>query len=218
VRAEVTADGCSVRVYELLPDVDLPIEFAVLSSGQSVLDLGAGTGRFCRPLMRRGCRLTAVDNSVEMLASIAGTETVCADIEQLRLPERFDAVLLASHLVNTQEAPQRRSFLETAAYHLVPDGIAFIEWHPPTWFDRLSPGLVTTSQIGPVTVELEVHAIEKADWVDATVTYRHTGDEWLQHFCAARLSQGDLIEELAAVGLQLVTASQDASWQLARRN
>ena len=56
-----------------------------------------------RPLLARGCSVTAVDNSSEMLVHVPdGAQKICSHIEELSLRRQFDAVLYASNLINTR--------------------------------------------------------------------------------------------------------------------
>ena len=62
-----------------------------------MLELGCGTERITRQLVRLGYRVTAVDESAEMPAHVRGAEAVQAQIEGLELGCRFDGVLVASN-------------------------------------------------------------------------------------------------------------------------
>jgi SAM-dependent methyltransferase len=83
-------DGCSVELWKLLPAGVEPslIASAVPPKG-SILELGARVGRITRPLLELGYRVTAVDNSSEMLAEIRGATTVLSNIEDLALSTLF---------------------------------------------------------------------------------------------------------------------------------
>lgn len=137
----ITADGCAVEVYARLPATGEPdIIHGVLAESASVLDLGAGVGRIADPLVDLGHRVVAVDDCAEMLAHVRKAATVLCTIEDVRLPERFDAVLLASFLINTPDASQRTAFFTAARHHLATGGEVLMQWHPPEWFDSLTPG------------------------------------------------------------------------------
>lgn len=203
-RGAVTKDGCSVEVYRALANAG-EAEFidAAIPPKASVLDLGAGTGRIADALAGLGHTVTAVDNSADMLAAVQTAQPVLADIETYRETRRFDAVLLASHLVNTVDADQRRSLLTTVSYHLAAAGTAFIEWHPPGWFDALTPGTTHGGTIGAVSSTLHVTSI-RDDQLAATVTYAMGEDEWSQSFLAQRLTASQVEDELREVGLALL--------------
>jgi SAM-dependent methyltransferase len=116
---EITADGCAVELYALLPATGEPeLVHGQLAEGDSVLDLGAGVGRVADPLVQLGHRIVAVDDSLDMLDRVCQATTIHSNIEELRLQDRFDAALLASFLINTADAGQRQAFLATARYQL----------------------------------------------------------------------------------------------------
>ncbi|QUQ63390.1 class I SAM-dependent methyltransferase [Kutzneria sp. CA-103260] len=203
-----TRDGCTVELYALLPPAGEPeVIHQAIPAGATVLDLGTGAGRIALPLAALGHPVTGVDNSAEMLAHVRNAETVLADIETLRLGRRFDAVLLASNLLNTPETALRRAFLATAAYHA--DGPVIVQWTPPAWFDTMDAG---TRQIGPVTVTTK-DIVRDGDLLSATAQYDTADQHWEHAFTALRLSTSDVEEELAAVGLRLERwLTEDQSW------
>lgn len=199
----ITRDGCAVEMYALLPPFGEPeLIHAAIPPGASILDLGCGTGRLATPLARLGHPVTAVDESPEMLARVADATPVRADIEALDLPGRFDAVLLASHLLNTPQPERRAAFLSTARRHLAAGGRMLAQWHPPQWFDTLLPGPGRPATLGPVTSRLDVLSYA-AGLLTAEVRYRAGAAEWTQRFTARRLDEADLATDLARAGLAL---------------
>jgi hypothetical protein len=68
----------------------------------------------------------AVDDSDRMLAEVRHARTVRARIEDLRLTEKFDAVLLPTNLIHYRGVDLRRAVLATVAHHLKPTGRAII--------------------------------------------------------------------------------------------
>src|SRR5690606_41303143 len=85
-----TLDGCSVDFYLLLSaGDDMEVLKRVLLGPRRVLELGCGVGRITHGLLDEGHEVIGVDNSPEMLTHVrAGT--VCANIEDFRLDERFE--------------------------------------------------------------------------------------------------------------------------------
>ena len=127
---DTAPDGSPVGLYTRLPELgEGEVVAAALAAGASVLELGCGSGRITRQLVRLGFRVTAVDESAAMLAHVREAETVQAQIEGLDLGRRFDAVVLASNLVNA-EPPRRRAFLENCRRHA---DLAVVQGLPLAW-------------------------------------------------------------------------------------
>jgi len=203
-----TRDGCAVELYALLPAAGEPeLIHGAIAAGATVLDLGTGAGRIAQPLAALGHPVTGVDNSAEMLAHVRNVETVLADIETLRLDRRFDAVLLASNLLNTPETSLRRAFLATAARHAA--GPVIVQWSPPAWLDAMG---ASTRRLGPVTVTTK-DIVRDGNLLSATAQYDTADQHWEHAFTALRLSTSDVEEELASVGLRLDRwLTEDQSW------
>jgi len=199
----ITADGCPVELYAALPaDGRAELIHDRIPAGSSVLDLGCGTGRIAEPLSELGHRVTAVDNSPDMLARLRMAVPVRSEIAGLRLGRRFDVVVLASNLVNHHDVTARRRFLEVAAGHLSPSGRLLVEWEPPACFARWEPGARLRGAVGDVATELTVHAC-LGDLFAATVTYVRGERHWSQHFTTRRLTVDDIGDALAEAGLRL---------------
>jgi SAM-dependent methyltransferase len=127
-----TQDGCSVELYRQLPYAGELEEILPLFPKRSVLELGCGTGRLCAQLVEAGFTVTGVDNSQAMIDLLPkGVVGVCGDIETLRLPETFDSVLLASHMVNHPDTNTQQAFLSCARRHLLVGGHLFVQRHDP---------------------------------------------------------------------------------------
>jgi SAM-dependent methyltransferase len=199
----ITPDGCAVEVYALLEPHDEPalIE-SVVPVGSTVLELGAGAGRITRPLVAAGYQVTAVDESPEMLARFADVDArrVTARIQDLELPQTFDAVLLMSHLLNTPDDHLRREILAVCQRHLAPGGVVVVQCHPPKWFAEARD---LDAVDGRVSVKLRDVSRPTTSTVQATVHYEHEGRMWTHQFVAKCLADTDVANELAAVGLQL---------------
>ena len=124
-----TRDGCSVELYRRLPAMGELERFAhLVPPSHSILELGSGAGRLTRELLARGHPVTCVDNSEEMLALLPpGARRVLADIETLDLGVTYDAVLLASCLINTPEPMLRARLLATCRRHVEAGGLLIFE-------------------------------------------------------------------------------------------
>jgi SAM-dependent methyltransferase len=196
---EITPDGCAVDFYALLPPMGEPsIVHAAVPEGASILELGCGTGRILRPLADLGHPVLGVDESPAMLAHLTDLPTACSPIETLRLDRTFDAVLLASTMLNTQTA-QRRAFLATCRRHVDPQGVVVIQQAAPNWFDTVAPSEVEHDGIRRVVQSVR----RDGPRVDVVVGY-HVGDRtWTHAWDSYRISQEELAADLASAGLRL---------------
>ena len=207
-------DGSPVLVYRRLPpgDAEADVIAGTVPAGAHVLELGAGAGRVTHALLSRGLRVTAVDNSAEMLASVYGAETIQAEIDGLALGRRFDAVVLGSHLVNTPDDAQRRAFLRAARDHVHQHGSVLLEHHASEWAHTAVEG---ESRAGDVTIALrEVH--RDPPFVSAVAEYRVDGHVFRQPFTARIFSDAELAAELHDAGFGHVQPLTPR-WTSARR-
>jgi SAM-dependent methyltransferase len=188
-------DGSPVELYGRLPELgEGEVVASVVPAGSSVLELGCGTGRITRQLIRLGYRVTAVDESREMLSHVDGAETVEAQIEGLDLGDRFDAVLLASNLV-TAEPEQRRAFLETCRRHA---DLVLVEGLPLGWSPE--DGERT---LGEVVSRLRVHRVEDGV-VHGEMEYEAGSETWRHPFTMRVFAdEAELGAALAEAGLRL---------------
>ena len=207
----ITPDGCSVELYALLPSMGEPeIVHDAIPPGASILELGAGAGRMTHRLVELGHRVVAVDESAEMLARVRGAETVEAPIQGLDLGRRFDAVLLASFLVNTPDDDLRGRFLGACRDHVRDDGCVLVQRHPPAWFDQAAEGERTSAGI---TFRLRDLSRPGPGLLSATVEYQVGERVWTQWFTARRLDDGALAAALAEAGLAVdAYLTGDGSW------
>jgi SAM-dependent methyltransferase len=211
----ITPDGCAVELYARLPAMGEPaIVHEAAGPGASILDLGCGTGRITRPLAALGHPVVAVDESADMLARVRDAETVCARIEGLSLGRRFDAVLLASHLINAEDVTERTAFLATCRRHVADEGCVIIQQHGPAWFSAAAESEQVRDGISYRMRDVSRPA---ADLLSATVEYA-TGDQrWTQTFTARKLGHAQLAEALGAAGLGLDRyLTGDRTWVRAR--
>ncbi|MFB9684621.1 methyltransferase domain-containing protein [Amycolatopsis plumensis] len=208
---EVTADGSPVDVYLLLPpDGEAEIVHAAVPPSASILELGSGADRVTHPLIELGHEVVAVDESAAMLSHVRA-ETVCSRIADLQLGRTFDAVLLASHLVNTERAADREAMLAAARRHLAPGGRLIVEWHPPEWFTTAASG--QGGRLGEVEIEL-ADVVRDGDLLSATVRYSARGRRWHQEFTCRRLDLETLLTSADLTFDGWLTA--DRTWFAAR--
>jgi SAM-dependent methyltransferase len=207
----ITPDGCAVELYALLPPMGEPeLVHDAIPDGASILELGAGAGRMTHPLLALGHPVVAVDQSPEMPAGVRRAETVRATIQDLDLRRHFDAVLLASFLVNTDDDRLRRRFLAACRRHLRDHGCVLVQRHPPAWFDEAAEGERTS---GGITFRLRDLRRPGPGLLAATVEYQVQDRVWRQWFTARRLDDGELAAALAGAGLAVdAYLTADGSW------
>jgi SAM-dependent methyltransferase len=206
----ITPDGCAVDFYARITAMGEPAIVADgAGAGASILELGCGTGRITHPLVALGHEVVAVDESPEMLAYVRDAETVCTRIQDLALGRRFDAVLLASHLVNADEAT-RDAFLATCRAHVADDGCVIIQQHSPEWFATATDSENTRDGI---IFRMRDVSRPAPNLVSATVEYLDGDQCWTQTFTTMRLDETELAAVLADAGLRLDRyLTEDRTW------
>jgi|SRR5882762_4208120 len=210
-----TNDGCSVELWKLLPaGVEPSVIASAVPPRGSILELGAGVGRITHPLLELGYRVTAVDNSAEMLAQIREATTVLSDIEDLTLDTSFDAVVLGSFLIHAPAPGARAALLGTCRRHVKPSGVVLVQHYRDGW----PAGAVSDFQgeRGRVKVFVDDMA-QDGRLVHMTLRYEAVTGTWTQSFAAEALNQSQLDDALARAGLSSERhLDQDSSWLLAR--
>lgn len=210
-------DGSAVEIFCRLPaGPDLELINSLIAPRSSVLDLGAGAGRLADPLAELGHQVTAVGEFAEMLSHVRRARTVHARFEELRLPERFDAVVMAGCLLNYLGPDVRHTALAAAANHLKPAGTALIQWRFPQWFAMRTEGhhrMVSGSSVQTMTIHTSRDGVVAGEFgleVDGRV--------FSQPFEFQVLPTAQLLDELHDAGLRLETAEpENTEWLRARR-
>jgi len=203
-RGPITADGCAVELYLRLPYAGEIELLAPSMPGSSVLELGCGVGRLTAALLEHGYRVTAVDNSRDMLAHVPpAAATVCADIQDLDLEERFDAAILASGLVNIPSDGERAALLATCHRHLHEGGVVLVQCQDAAWLASARAGQEYST--GEVTVHVD-RAEHAPPYADIALRYSHGPDQWLHEFRAEVLQPAQVEKCLAGAGFH------DAAW------
>lgn len=197
----IAPDGCAVEIYSLIPEEgESQIVHEAAGPGASILELGCGAGRVTRPLTALGHTVVAVDQSPDMLARVTGAETVCSTVECLSLGRRFDAVFLASALINVPDDDVRAAMLATCRAHVRDTGCVIVEWYPPAWFDIAGDGERTVDGIILRLLDVTRPA---PGLLCATAEYVAGDRRWTHTFTARQLTEPMLAASLAAAGLRL---------------
>lgn len=210
----ITPDGCAVEFYALLHAEGEPeIVHEAAGEGATILELGCGAGRITHPLIELGHTVTAVDESPEMLEKVHGATKVRSSIENLHLSRRFDAVLLASQLVNVPDDVLRRELLAACRRHVRDGGQVIVQRSPASWFEvkprtRIRGG-----------VAYRIADLERLDGgrVSMTMVYSVGDRSWRHAFTTRVLDDAELETELKSTGLVLERyLTADHSWLSAR--
>ena len=207
----ITPDGCAVDFYARMTAMGEPeIVHDTAGPAATILELGCGTGRITHPLVALGHPVVAVDESPEMLAHVRGAETVHARIEDLALGRRFNVVLLASHLINTDDAVARTALLAACRRHVADDGSVIIQQHEPGWFDAAADA---ENVMDGIIFRMRDVSRPAPNLVSATVEYVDGDRVWTQTFTARRLDETELAAVLADAGLRLDRyLTDDRTW------
>jgi SAM-dependent methyltransferase len=210
-----TLDGCSVEFWKLLPASTEPSLIAsVVPAGGTILELGAGVGRITHPLVDLGYKVTAVDNSPDMLAAISGATTVLSNIEDLNLGRSFDAVVLGSFLIHAPVPGARAALLATCRRHVRPSGGVLIQHYRDGWPASAVPGFVGEKDAIRTYVDEVSH---DGRFVRMALRYEAAGGSWTQVFTVESLDASDLDNALAEAQLSVEGhLAKDSGWLLAR--
>lgn len=210
----ITPDGCAVDLYAAVPARGEPeLIHATAPTGAAVLEFGCGTGRISTPLARLGHRVVGVDESAEMLARCVGITTVQAQIQSLRLPERFPVVVLPSHLINTSDKDLRDAFLRTCREHVERSGMVLIQRHRRGWVAEATD---SAHDDGTLRSSLQVLDRPAPDLLHGRMTYELGDSVWEHEFTARDVPDEELPDVLAAADLRLERIlTDDGSWLVA---
>lgn len=210
----VASDGSPVDIYRALPPGDTPgLIDSAIGPRSTILELGSGPGRITHPLVELGHDVVAVDNSEEMLGHVRAAETVLADVFDLNLGRRFDAVVAGSHLINSPERSRRLGLLKVCRRHLKLDGAALVERYEPGWAVAPPP---SEGSVGEVHITFEPIQVNEVGF-SARVIYEFGSAQWTQVFSAAAVTDETLHDEAAAAGLRLTDWLDEArTWGLLR--
>ena len=142
-------------------------------------------------LRARRRELRRVVHGVHGQAHVRDAETICSRIEDLRVDRTFDAVLLASHLVNVPDASQRHRLLATCRRYVKDDGRVLIQRFTPNWASEAGG---RTDLGAGVTQEVAITPNATAREADVSVvaTYTMSGRQWVQRYVTSPLDDDDL--------------------------
>jgi len=111
-----------------------------------LLVMGSGQGLLSLHFLRAGYHVCSVERSVRMARSAArrrGVSTVVADALEIRLPQRFQGVIVSTGVVNSRTLDQGLlpPLLESINRHLVPGGRVALSYFSATPWTRVAKEL-----------------------------------------------------------------------------
>jgi len=213
----ITPDGCAVELYTRLSAGNEPdVVEAAVPAGASILELGCGAGRVTRPLVSRGFRVTAVDESAEMLEHISGARTVQSAIESLDLGEEtFDVVMLASFLVHTSDHRVREGLLRTCRRYVKDGGVVLIQREGADYRTNLPRERIDSAAGCTIRIASAEPVGDGVHRVRAE--YIFDDARWTQTFLSRELSAEQFEGYLEAAGLTVDRyLTEDGVWVRAR--
>ncbi|MGA2788792.1 MAG: class I SAM-dependent methyltransferase [Verrucomicrobiota bacterium] len=133
------------RYYDLYVGdfkADLPLYRSLCAPEHNVLEIGCGTGRVLRALLERGCRVTGVDISDDMLrvaeaklrAYLAPEKLVLKnhDFRRAPLQEQYDRILVTFFMFNyLLPTSEQQQFLLNVRQSLAANGVVIIDLFYP---------------------------------------------------------------------------------------
>ena len=207
-RTTYAPDGSPVEAFAVLPPGPAPdLLDGVLPPAATILDLGGGAGRIAHALAAKGHRVTVVDQCEAMLDHVdpEHVEKRLADIEELDLGRTFDAVVLASFLVNTPHDHQRDAFLATCERHVADGGAIYVQ--------RLDPELVPLAVDAESEDEGFTYAMSDVRHdgprFAATMAFRTEQQSWQHRYEGVVLDDDDLVKALAPHHLRIARYLDD---------
>ena len=101
-----------------------------LQVGDSVLDLGCGSGRDSRYFKEKGYRVTAVDASInmcEIVREIEGIDVINEEFDKLDLEQNYDGIWACASLLHIKK-DEIETLLQMLFEHLCQGGVMYASW------------------------------------------------------------------------------------------
>ncbi|MEM9471026.1 MAG: class I SAM-dependent methyltransferase [Pseudomonadota bacterium] len=212
-------DAGLVQFYDIENGLAADWEYcaALAKQAGSVLDIGCGTGGFLTYLTgnKLRCGVDPAKAMLDVARARPGGEQVTwvqADARTVRLPRKYDLVVLTGHAFQVFLTPDdRRAVLATVSSHLTPKGRFIFDTRNPlaedwrNWIPDETERRIEHPDRGPVTVWNDV----SQDAVTEIVTYEtHYRIEASGEIFSARSKitfpgQGELAEMMEEAGLDV---------------
>lgn len=209
-----------------------PIFFEKVQHGDSIIDIGCGTGRICFDLLHRGYGpITGIDQNEGGIEFARETLHACTDEERKRCrfehrsaltsgfdSHTFDAGLFTA-VFTTLTTPQiRLGALREARRILKPGGGLYIgefmqTWHHPLYYERYIQGLRDTGELGSFlgkdqtgTITFQAHHFAERELVDLLHEAGFQIEHW--HYETVATQNGNTVNGVVIWAMS--TASPDA--------
>jgi hypothetical protein len=193
-------DGFAVEIARRVDTAGVPeMLHAEMNPFGTVLELGAGTGRISDALSDLGHPTTALDHSADMLELVRRAVPVLADMRTCDLGQTFDAVVLATFLVNVPDPNMRADFLHACRRHVSSRGQVFIQRKAPERFARVKLGVEPWS-CGGQRETTQTHL--EGDLLTVSELFHVDGQTWSHTFTVRRITNEELPGLLVDAGLR----------------
>ena len=190
---------------------------AMAESASSVLDLGCGTGGFLTYLKndKQRCGVDPAQAMLDVARARPGGENVDwvqADARTVRLPRKFDLVVLTGHAFQVfLTADDQRAALATIAAHVTPEGRFIFDTRNPlteawrSWTPEESRRALEHPDLGPVTSWNDVSQ-DAATGIVTYETYYRTETSGEVFSASSKIAfprQSDLVQMMHEAGLEI---------------
>jgi SAM-dependent methyltransferase len=188
---------------------DIPFWLELASGGDSILELGCGTGRVLIPLVEAGCHVFGIEKDINMLLRLKHktranfqSSIICADMCAFHFNSAFSLILLPCNTYTTLSDESRQQLLGSLRRHLLPGGIFAVSLPNPVLLEQLDP-------IGDSEVEdTYLHPITGHP-LQISSAWRHSTNHFTQYWHYDHLHPDGMVERISVeINHRMLTLDQ----------
>ncbi|MFN2304073.1 MAG: class I SAM-dependent methyltransferase [Anaerolineales bacterium] len=188
---------------------DIPFWLELASGGDSILELGCGTGRVLIPLVEAGCHVFGIEKDINMLLRLQHKtkgnfqpSVICADMCAFQFNTIFSLILLPCNTYTTIADENRQQLLSTVRRHLLPGGIFAVSLPNPTLVGQLD--LIGDSEVE----ETYLHPITGHP-LQISSAWRRSTDQFTQYWHYDHLHSDGMVERISVeINHRILTLEQ----------